>query len=78
MGWDQVQFSIDGPNKEINDFLRPPNSFERITKAVRTLRKVREKLHSNKPYIGFNTIMNRMNFDKMDKMIELASEVEQN
>jgi MoaA/NifB/PqqE/SkfB family radical SAM enzyme len=75
MGWDQVQFSIDGPNKEINDFLRPLNSFERITKAVRTLRKVREKLHSNKPYIGFNTIMNRMNFDKMDRMIELASEV---
>jgi MoaA/NifB/PqqE/SkfB family radical SAM enzyme len=75
MGWDQIQFSIDGPNKEINDFLRPPNSFERITRAVKILRKVKKRLHSNKPYIGFNTIMNKMNFDKMDKMIELASEV---
>jgi MoaA/NifB/PqqE/SkfB family radical SAM enzyme len=75
MCWDQVQFSIDGPNREINDFLRPPNSFERATKAVRTLRKVRERLHSDKPYIGFNTILNKMNFNKMDEMVELASKV---
>jgi MoaA/NifB/PqqE/SkfB family radical SAM enzyme len=75
MGWDQVQFSIDGPNKEINDFLRPPNSFERIIKAVKNLKKVRKQLHSDKPCIGFNTILNKMNFNKMDEMVELASEV---
>jgi MoaA/NifB/PqqE/SkfB family radical SAM enzyme len=75
MGWDQVQFSIDGPNKKINDFLRPPNSFDRIIKAVKTLRKVRDSDNSKKPYIGFNTILNKMNFDKIDEMIELAYEV---
>jgi len=75
MGWDQVQFSIDGPDKKTNDFLRPPNSFERIIKAVKILRKVRDFANSHKPYIGFNTILNKMNFDKMDEMVKLASEV---
>jgi MoaA/NifB/PqqE/SkfB family radical SAM enzyme len=72
IGWDQVQFSIDGPNKEVNDFLRPPNSFERIIKAVRILRKTRDSANSKKPYIGFNTILNRLNFEKISEMIELA------
>ncbi|MEM5829511.1 MAG: radical SAM protein [Candidatus Aenigmatarchaeota archaeon] len=75
IGWDQVQFSIDGPNKKLNDFLRPPNSFERIIKAIKTLRKVRDSKSSKKPYIGFNTILNNRNFDKIDEMIELAYEV---
>ena len=75
IGWDQVQFSIDGPSKEINDFLRPPNSFDRIIKAVKTLREIRDKKNSTKPFIGFNTIINGMNYDRLDEMIKLAYEV---
>jgi len=75
IAWDQVQFSIDGPNKKINDFLRPPNSFDRILEAVKILRGVRDSMNSRKPYIGFNTILNRMNFDKISEMIELAYNV---
>jgi MoaA/NifB/PqqE/SkfB family radical SAM enzyme len=75
IGWDQVQFSIDGPNKDINDFLRPPHSFERIIRSVKTLRKVRDSANAKKPYIGFNTILNRMNFGQTDEMLELASDV---
>jgi MoaA/NifB/PqqE/SkfB family radical SAM enzyme len=75
IGWDQIQFSIDGPNKEINDFLRPPNSFERVINAVKILRKVRDSKNSKKPYIGFNTILNKMNFGKVSEMIELASSI---
>lgn len=75
IGWDQVQFSLDGPNKEINDYLRPPNSFERVVKAVKILRKIRDSENSVKPYIGFNTILNKMNFDRIDEMIKLAFEI---
>ncbi|MCD6402770.1 MAG: radical SAM protein [Candidatus Aenigmarchaeota archaeon] len=75
IGWDQVQFSIDGPNKEINDFLRPPNSFDRAIRAVKTLRRVRDEKNSTKPYIGFNTIINRINYTLIPDMIELAHEV---
>jgi len=72
IGWDQVQFSIDGPNKKINDFLRPLNSFDRTIEAVKTLRKVRGSKNSDKPCIGFNTTLNKMNFDKISEMINLA------
>ncbi len=75
IGWDQVQFSIDGPNEKINDFLRPPNSFKRITKNVSILRELREKSKSSKPYIGFNTVINKMNYKLIPEMIELAYEV---
>lgn len=75
IGWDQVQFSIEGPNKEINNHLRGKGSFESTTKAVKILRKVRDNLKSNKPYIGFNTILNRLNYDKLDAMLRLASDI---
>jgi len=75
IGWDQVQFSIDGPTKEINDYLRPPNSFERIIRAVKLFSRLKKKLKSEKPYIGFNTILTRLNYDKLDAMIKLASSV---
>jgi len=75
IGWDQVQFSIDGPNPEINDHLRGESAFGKTTRAVKILRKVRDNLKSNKPYIGFNTILNRLNYDKLDGMVRLADEV---
>jgi MoaA/NifB/PqqE/SkfB family radical SAM enzyme len=75
ISWDQVQFSIDGPTKEINDFLRPPNSFDRIIIAIKTLRKIRDKKGLNKPYIGFNTVLNKMNYMLIPEMIEMAHDV---
>ena len=76
IGWDQVQVSIDGPNAKINDHLRGvKGAFERATQNVKLLRKIRDKEKSSKPYIGFNTILNSLNYDKLDKMMELAKEV---
>lgn len=75
IGWDQVQFSIDGPTKRINDSLRPPNSFERIIRSVKILRRIRDKMKSSKPFIGFNTVINRANYMLIPQMIELAYEV---
>jgi MoaA/NifB/PqqE/SkfB family radical SAM enzyme len=75
IGWDQVQFSIDASTKEINDYLRGKGSFEKTTRAIKTLRKVRDTLKSNKPYIGFNTILNRLNYNRLDEMIRLACDV---
>ena len=72
IGWDQVQLSIDGPNPKINDFLRPPKSFTRIMKAIEYLKKAKKLNKSSKPIIGFNTIINKLNYDKLDEMIELA------
>ena len=75
IGWDQVQVSIDGPNAIINDHLRGvEGAFELAIKNIKTLRRIRDREKSSKPYIGFNTILNALNFDKLDKMIELAKE----
>jgi len=75
IGWDQVQFSLDAPTPELNDYLRGKGSFEGVVRGVKFLRKARKKFGSDKPFIGFNTVLTRLIADKVDKMIELASQV---
>lgn len=74
IGWDQVQISIDAPDEKTNDHLRGDGSFKGATEAVKTLRKVRDNLKSSKPFIGFNTILNRLNYNKLDNMVKLAND----
>jgi MoaA/NifB/PqqE/SkfB family radical SAM enzyme len=75
IGWDQVQFSIDGPNAEINNYLRGINSFEKATKNLQQLKEIRDKSNSNKPFIGINTVLNRLNYDRLEEMIEQAFKI---
>jgi len=75
IGWDQVQLSIDAPDKKDNDYLRGVGSFEGVVRACKFLRKARKEKNSDKPYIGFNVILNRLNYDKFDEMIKLAKYV---
>jgi len=76
IGWDQVQFSIDGHDAATQDYLRGASgAFEKSTAAVKLFSKWKAKLNSDKPFVGFNTVLNRLNFDKMQQMIELAHSV---
>jgi MoaA/NifB/PqqE/SkfB family radical SAM enzyme len=76
ISWDQIQFSIDGPNAEIHDFLRDTKGiFEKAKQNFKFLSEYKKEKKSSLPYIGFNTVLNRLNYNKLDKMIELAHEV---
>jgi MoaA/NifB/PqqE/SkfB family radical SAM enzyme len=76
MSWDQVQVSLDGPDAETQDYLRQGKGvFERATRTVRLLTYWKKRLKSGKPYVGFNTVLNRLNYDKLDRMVELAHRV---
>lgn len=73
IGWDQIQFSIDGPTAEIHNYLRRgKDAFEKATKNVRLLSELKQKSGTGRPYIGFNMVLNVMNYDKIDQMIRLA------
>ncbi len=72
--WDEIEFSIDGPDAEINDFLRG-KSFDKIIDTLKLFNHYKKKLGKNKPEIYFNTVFNKLNFDKIDQMLDLANSV---
>lgn len=76
IGWDHVQFSVDGPNSEIHNYLRRgKDAFERAIRNVRLFSELKEKFNTTKPYVGFNMVLNAMNYDKIEDTIELAHSV---
>jgi len=75
IGWNQVQFSIDASNAKTHDYLRGvKGTFEKAIKNAKLLSRYKKEKGEG-PYLGFNTILNKMNYDKLPDMIELGHEV---
>ncbi|MDI6826343.1 MAG: radical SAM protein [Candidatus Aenigmarchaeota archaeon] len=72
---DNVTFSIDGPNPEINDYLRGKGSFEKATKAVEKFNFWKKRLKKKKPFLRLNVVISNKNYDKLGRMIDLAHDL---
>lgn len=73
MGWDQVQISLDCPDAESQDYLRcQPNAFSRAMRTAKRLSEYKRRLSSEKPYLGFNTILTTRNHTRLAEHIELC------
>ena len=76
MGWDRIHFSIDGPNPKTHDYLRGSKGcFEKAIVTIKKIKKYRDLKKSNTPHLNMNTVLSTKNFDKLDKMVELAHEL---
>ena len=76
VNWDQVQISIDGPSPKIQDYLRgKKGTFIKATETARLFSKHKNALGKEQPYLGFNTVLNRLNYNKVGEMVELAYDV---
>ena len=71
INWDNVTISLDGPNSEINNYLRGENSFERVMDNIKTLNDLKE---AEKPSLKFNTVISNRNYDHLSEIMELAAE----
>jgi MoaA/NifB/PqqE/SkfB family radical SAM enzyme len=72
IGWDQIQFSIDGPDAKTHDYLR--NVSGTFKKAIGNA-KLLSRNKKATPYLGFNTVLNRLNYKKLPEMIKLCHSV---
>jgi len=73
MEWDRIHFSVDGPNAEINDYLRNvPGTFEKIVKNIKVFNKLKKKYKTDKPMLNMNTVLSIKNYRNLPKMIEFA------
>jgi MoaA/NifB/PqqE/SkfB family radical SAM enzyme len=71
--WDVLTISLDGPSPEINDYIRGVSgSFERVIKTLNFIKKWKEKLKKDKPWLRMNTVLTNKNYDKLEKMLMIA------
>jgi MoaA/NifB/PqqE/SkfB family radical SAM enzyme len=72
-GWDQVTISLDGPDAETHDYIRAKDgAFERIMASIDRLNAAKARAGARLPMLGFHCVITRRNYDRIDRLIELA------
>ncbi|MFC1890407.1 radical SAM/SPASM domain-containing protein [Thermodesulfobacteriota bacterium] len=73
IGWDYVEFSIDGPDAATNDFLRGrKGAFDRSVKSLERFARWKKHYGREKPALFLNTVVVNRNYDKLGRMLKMA------
>ena len=75
-GWNEVVVSLDGPDAETNDALRGPGAFDSVMKNLKRLAEIRRQHQTALPKVTLNMVITNTNFDKLDRMVQLAHDLE--
>jgi MoaA/NifB/PqqE/SkfB family radical SAM enzyme len=71
-GWDRIRVSINSHKPRIHDHLTGSDgAFEATVKNIKLINNYKEKLNTLKPEIGFNTVINSLNFNDLHKIVKL-------
>ena len=77
MGWDRLQVSIDGPDAETNDELRPPaGTFDRIVTGLGRLRDAKARHGVEIPRVTITTVLSNRNALDLPRFVALAGELD--
>lgn len=75
-GWDAFRVSINAPNAEEHDFLvGGKGAFEKAVNNIKKIVELKKEFKTNKPEIGFNTVINRKNYPLFPEIIEFLHEL---
>ncbi len=74
LNWDQIIFSIDGPNPEINDYIRGKGTFDKAFQNLLYFHKHRKAGKNPIPDLGINFTITNKNYSFLENMVELAME----
>jgi len=71
--WNRIKISLDGPNHEINDYLRPPEgTFDKIISCLELFNEYKKKLNSHKPILDLICVLSKANVGYLISMVKLA------
>ncbi len=80
MHWDTIVFSIDAPDAETNDWLRPhkakasgQSTFMKILAALEMFRQAKNEADVHLPRIAFNTVLSKKNAHLLAEMMSFAA-----
>ena len=71
IGWDELVFSLDSPERGVNDYLRS-KSFDRVVKAIKTLQIKKIEVKKEKPIVNIHMVLCNKNFSLLPEMFEFA------
>ncbi|MEM5829484.1 MAG: radical SAM protein [Candidatus Aenigmatarchaeota archaeon] len=71
IGWDEIVFSLDAPERSVNDYLRG-KSFDRVVKTIKTLQIMKVERKKEKPAVNIHMVLCNKNFHLLPKMFEFA------
>jgi len=72
MGWDEINFSLDGSTAEINDYIRGKKVFEKV---LTTIKAFQENSNNPKPVSRLSFTITRTNLKDMPNYIKLAKKL---
>ncbi|MDI6826364.1 MAG: radical SAM protein [Candidatus Aenigmarchaeota archaeon] len=74
--WDEIRFSIDGPDAKTHDYLRDvPGTFDRAIESIKFFTFLKKKLNRSKPRIHITPVITSQNFNRICEMIELVHDL---
>ncbi|MFB6088295.1 MAG: radical SAM protein [Candidatus Aenigmatarchaeota archaeon] len=72
--WDQILFSVEGPDAETHDYLtQVDGSFDKVKKNVNLFRKYKEELGKKNPNYSIHAVLNSKNYTKLKDMIKMGA-----
>jgi MoaA/NifB/PqqE/SkfB family radical SAM enzyme len=70
IGWDQILFSLEGPDAKIHDSLTGvKGSFNKSVEAMSLFKGWKQKLRMKKPSYSFHTVLTNKNYTRLEEMI---------
>ncbi|MEM5829515.1 MAG: radical SAM protein [Candidatus Aenigmatarchaeota archaeon] len=72
-GLDYLQISLDGSKEKTNDYIRGDGSYKKIIKAIKEVRRAKEKLNSNLK-LSLTTVVTDKNLDELLYIVKLVED----
>lgn len=74
-GLDEFTFSLDGVEPDIIDKIRKGSSLKNIIENIKILQNIKKKMNSKTPMVSAVTVLQKSNYSRLPKIIQLASEM---
>ncbi len=72
LGLDDICFSIETLEKEINDSLRGKGTTEKIVSTIRLFNRIKKELNKTNPKLRLAAVITNKNYDKLDSLVDFA------
>lgn len=77
IGWDQILFSLEGPDAKIHDCLTGvKDSFDRSVKSMSMLKEWKQRLGVKRPVYSFHTVLTNKNYHLLKEMVSWGHKLE--
>ncbi|MEM5853481.1 MAG: radical SAM protein [Candidatus Aenigmatarchaeota archaeon] len=74
-GLDYLQLSLDGAEENTNDYIRGVGSYKKVMRAIREIKRAKEKFNSNLK-LSLTTVITNDNLDELLDVVKIVEDLE--